>query len=252
MKRRALVTGAAAGLAAGIAPALVASGFESVAITYRTTPPDTTLAAIRAAGARGDAVRIDFLDDPAAIAAQLATFVGAYGPFDTLVHAVGPLLVRRFERTTIADYDEMFDGNVRSAVLCAHAVLPGMREARFGRLVFFGMNGASQTVPYHGFALHQAAKSAVVAFARSLALEEAAHGITVNVIEPGDIRKKSIDREQARATVGGTPRGRTGSYQDVADVVGFLVGADRDFVTGAVIGVTGGLKGAAERNASDQ
>ncbi|MHB8147450.1 MAG: SDR family NAD(P)-dependent oxidoreductase [Vulcanimicrobiaceae bacterium] len=252
MTRRALVTGAAAGLAAGIAPALAASGFERVSITYRTTPPDATLVAIRAAGADADATRIDFLDDEAAIETSLETLVRTSGPFDTLVHAVGPLVVRSFNHTTAAEYREMFDGNVRSAVLCAHALLPAMRERRFGRLVFFGMNGASQTLPFRGFSLHQAAKSAVVAFARCLALEEAAFGITVNVIEPGDIRRKSIDRAQARELVGGTPRGRPGSYEDVADIVRFLVDPDRDFVTGAVIAVTGGLKDAAERNASDQ
>lgn len=252
MNRRALVTGAAAGLAAGIAPELVAAGFELVAITYRATPPDQTLAAIRAAGADATATRVDFLDDERTIASTLDELVREGGPFDTLVHAVGPLVVRPFERTTMAEYHEMFDGNVRSAVLCAHALLPSMRERRFGRVVFFGMNGASQTVPFRGFSLHQAAKSAVVAFARSLALEEAGYGITVNVIEPGDIRQKSIDRARARELIAGTPRGRPGSYQDVADTVRFLVDVDRDFITGAVIGVTGGLKGAAERNASDQ
>jgi len=88
----------------------------------------------------------------------------------------------------------MFDGNVRSAVQAARAVLPAMREARFGRIVLFGMNGSSETRPHRGFTLHQAAKSAVTAFARGLAVEEARHGITINVIEPGDIREKSLTR----------------------------------------------------------
>jgi len=248
VKRRVLVTGAASGLAAGVSEHL-AGEFAHVAITFRSTPPDDTLARIRVAGATATASRIDFLAEEGEVAAALRQAVVEHGPFDTLVHAVGPLVVKRFARATAADYREMFDGNVRSAVLSAHAVLPAMREAKFGRIVFFGMNGSSETRPYRGFTLYQAAKSAVVAFARSLALEEAGAGITVNVIEPGDIRDKSATRAQARTRAGPAPRGRPGSFEDIADVVRFLVSADRDFVTGAVVGVTGGLMEADERNA---
>lgn len=244
------MTGAASGLAAGIAPALARDAFDHVAITYRATDPQQTLDAIRDAGADASGFHVDFSADERDVQAALARAVEESGPFDTLVHAVGPMVIKSFRRSTMDDYREMFDGNVRSAVLAAHAVLPAMRERKFGRIVFFGMNGASETRPYRGFTLHQAAKSAVVAFAKSLAVEEAAFGITVNAIEPGDIRKKTLTRAQAMDVPGGTPRGRTGSYEDVADVVRFLVAAERDFVTGTVIGVTGGLTDAAERNAS--
>jgi 3-oxoacyl-[acyl-carrier protein] reductase len=97
--------------------------------------------------------------------------------------------------------------------------------------------------------LHGAAKSALVAFAKTLALEEAGSGITVNVIEPGDIRDKTATREEALLRTSAIPRGRPGSYEDIADVVRFLVDPERDFVTGAVIAVTGGLSEADERNA---
>ncbi len=250
MKRRALVTGAASGLAAGIAAHLSRSGFDEVAITYRNTPPDETLKSIEAAGAKAIASRIDFANAEDEVAKQLDNLVSEYGPFDTLVHAVGPIVVKRFARLNAGDYREMFDGNVRSAVQAANAVLPGMRAAGFGRIVFFGMNGSSETRPYRGFTLYQAAKSAVVAFARSLAVEEAGAGITVNVIEPGDIRDKRITRAEARQKPGPAPRGRPGSYEDIADVVSFLVAPERDFVTGSVIAVTGGLMEADERNAS--
>ncbi len=250
MMRRALVTGAASGLAAGIAAALAADGFGHVSITYRNTPPETTLRAIEGAGATSGATRIDFLDDVRAIESGLTAAIDAGGPYDTLVHAVGPLVVKRFARLDLDDYREMFDGNVRSAVIAARAVLPAMREAGFGRIVFFGMNGSSATQGFRGFTLHGAAKSAVVAFAKALAIEEAPNGVTVNVIEPGDIRDKQVGRAQARLLVSPVPRGRAGSYEDVADVVRFLVAPDRDYVTGAVIAVDGGLTQADERNAN--
>ncbi len=249
MSRKALVTGAASGLAAGIAPALARDGFDRIAITYRTTPPDETLRAIEATGAQAAAARIDFSASEDEVIAALDELVATRGPFDTLVHGVGPMVVKRFERTTMDDYREIFDGNVRSAVLAARAVLPSMRASAFGRIVFFGMNGSSETRPFRGFTLYQAAKSAVVAFARTLAVEEAARNITVNVIEPGHIRDKTIARVRAHAVSSPSPRGRAGSFEDVADVVRFLVAQDRDYVTGAVIAVTGGLTQADERNA---
>lgn len=244
--RRALVTGAAGGLAAGIAPALARDGFTSITVTYRATPPDATLSSIHDAGAAASAVRIDFLEDAQIVEEQLRHAVRAHGPFDTLVHAVGPLLVRRFERTTLEEYREILDGNLRSAVLAAHAVLPEMRERRFGRIVFFGMLGSGQTRPFRGFALYQAAKSGLVAFARCLAIEEAGRGITVNVVAPGDIRDKSLEREHAFERTARNPRGRPGSYEDVADAVRFLVEPERDFITGTIIEVTGGLQTAGE------
>ncbi|MBV8530434.1 MAG: SDR family oxidoreductase [Candidatus Eremiobacteraeota bacterium] len=246
MTRRALVTGGAGGLAAGIAPALARDGFSSVAITYRETPPASTLKAIEAAGASAAAVRIDFLEDADAVTRSLSDAVRTHGPFDTLVHAVGPLVVRRFANATLDEYRVAFDGNVRSAVLAARATLPAMREGRFGRVVLFGMLGSSETRPFRGFSLYQGAKSALVAFARCVAIEEAPHGITVNVVAPGDIREKSLDRAQAFERGSRNPRGRAGSYEDVADAVRFLVAAERDFITGAVIEVTGGLQTAQE------
>jgi 3-oxoacyl-[acyl-carrier protein] reductase len=242
MSRRALVTGAAGGLAAGIAPALARDGFACVAVTYRSAPPDATVEAIKAAGASSAAARIDFLDDAATVEAALDDIVVKHGPFDTLVHAVGPLVVKRFAGTTLEEYRETFDGNVRSAVLAARATLPAMREAGFGRIVFFGMLGSNETRPFRGFSLYQGAKSALVAFARCLAVEEARNGVTVNVVAPGDIRDKSLDRARAFERAARNPRGRAGSYEDVADAVRFLIAPQRDFITGAVIEVTGGLQ----------
>jgi len=240
--RRALVTGAGSGLTAGIAAAIAADGFERIALTYRASDPSATIAAIRLAGASVSATHLDFDGETRAVAAALGALVAGEGPFDTLIHGVGELTVKRFVHLGPEDYDRAFDANVRSAILTAGAVLPAMRAARFGRLVFLGGNGASETRPFRGFTLHQAAKSALTAFARSLAVEEAPFGVTVNVIEPGDIRDKTADRAAARSL-------GKGSFEDVADVVRFLVAPERDFVTGAVIAVTGGLSEADGRNA---
>jgi 3-oxoacyl-[acyl-carrier protein] reductase len=248
-ERRALVTGGASGLTAGIACALARDGFAGVTITFRHSNPQPVIERIESIGVRARAAQVEFSGDGALAEAALTRVVAENGPFDTLVHGVGAIDVRRFERFTLADYQEAFDANVRSAVIASRAVLPAMRATGYGRIVFFGGNGAAQTAPHPGMTLHQAAKSALTAFAKTLALEEAQSGITVNVIEIGDIREKQRGRVEALSEQSPIPRGRPGSVDDVADVVRFLIAPERDFITGAVIAVTGGLTAADERNA---
>ena len=231
--RRVLVTGAASGLCAGVAVRLASAGFSHVAISDYRSSPQPVLDRIRACGASASSQTIDFYDPAEDVARRLEAYVEASGPFDTLVHGVGPLRIARFARTGVDDYRAMFDGNVRSAILAMQAVLPAMRSRSFGRIVLFGMHGSGQTLPMPAFGLHLAAKSALVALARTIALEEATSGITVNVIEPGDIRDKALSREEARNS-------GLGSFEDIADAVRFFVAAESGFVTGSVLAVDGG------------
>jgi 3-oxoacyl-[acyl-carrier protein] reductase len=239
--RLALVTGAAAGLARGVALLLAQRG-DRVAFTWRPggTPPDATLSLLRPFDPDALAVPAD-LARPEAAAEVVRAVESARGPVDVLVHAVGPIVVKRFERCTLDDYRAMLDGNLGSAVALASAVLPGMRERRYGRMVYFGMNGSSVTQPARGMALYAAAKAGVVTFARTLALEEAAHGITVNVIEPGDIRDKTADRAAAGARTANNPTGHAGSWEDIAAAVLFATDEGNGFLNGMVLGVNGGL-----------
>lgn len=246
MTRVALVTGAAGGLPRGAAIALAAAGYR-VAVGYRPggTPPGETLATIADGGGMAVAVQADFMQ-PGAASAAVAAAEAVLGPIDVLVHGVGPMHVRRFADCTRADYDEMLEGNLGSAVELAFAVLPGMRRRRFGRLIFFGMNGSHVTQPSVSLSLYGAAKAGLCAFARTLALEEAASGITVNVVEPGDIRSKALDREGSRRIAANNPTGHSGSWEDIAYAVRFLVADEAGFVNGATLGVSGGLVGAHE------
>lgn len=236
-----LVTGAARGLARGIAVAMARDG-DRIAFTCRPggTTPDATLDLVRPFDPGVVAIPAD-LDGFEAAAQAVRAAESARGPVDVLVHAVGPIVVKRFARCTPEDYRAMVEGNLGSAVAMAAAVLPGMRERRYGRIVLFGMNGSSATHPARGMALYGAAKSGVVAFARALALEEAANGISVNVIEPGDIREKDADRSAARAVAAKNPTGHAGSWEDVAAAVRFAAADENGYLNGMVVGVNGGL-----------
>jgi 3-oxoacyl-[acyl-carrier protein] reductase len=240
-ERVALVTAGSAGLARGVVIGLASTGYR-VAFTYRAggTAPDATLAVVRERGADAFALSADFARKGEATKA-VAAVESEFGRLDVLVHALGPMLMRRFERLTLDDCEMLLQTNLGSAVECAAAALPGMRARGFGRLVFFGANGSHATQPARGMSLYGAAKAGVTAFARTLALEEARHGITVNVIEVGDIRNKEADREAARAIPAKNPTGHAGSWEDVAYAVRFLVADEASFINGAVIGVNGGL-----------
>ena len=238
--RVALVTGAAAGLGKGIALRLAERG-DRVAFTYRPggTSPDVTLALLRPHDEGAVAVPADF--DRFETAGEVVRAVeAARGPIDILVHAVGPIVVKRFMRCTPDDYRAMVDANLGSAVALAFALLPGMRERQYGRLVFFAMNGSSVTQPARGMALYGAAKAGLVTFARTLALEEAVHGISVNVIEPGDIRDKGAGWAAARSHAANNPTGHAGSWEDVAAAVLFASAEENGFLNGMVLGVNGG------------
>ena len=235
------MTGAARGLARAVVVDLAREGYRT-AFTYRAggTPPDQTQAAVRAAGgAEALALPADHLQ-ASGTAQAVAAAAAALGPIEIFVHAIGPIVVKRFTNSTFDDYRAMVDGNLGSAVEGAGAVLPAMRAAGFGRLVFFGMNGSHATLPARGMSLYAAAKAGVSSFARTLALEEAARGITVNIIEPGDIRDKDVDRAGARLIAANNPTGHAGSSEDVAFAVRFLVSDDASFINGMTIGVNGG------------
>jgi 3-oxoacyl-[acyl-carrier protein] reductase len=178
---------------------------------------------------------------PTGAQAAVAATQARLGGLDVLIHALGPIVVKSFEKSDFDDYTRMIAGNLGSAVALAFAVLPQMRERGFGRLVFFGMNGSHVTQPARSMTLYGAAKAGVVTFARSLALEEAKHGITVNVLEPGDIRDKSADRRTARQRQAENPTGHPGSWEDIAAAVLFAIGDDAYYYNGMVLGVNGGL-----------
>jgi 3-oxoacyl-[acyl-carrier protein] reductase len=240
--RNVLVTSAARGLARGIVIDLVRSGYR-VAFTYRPdgTSPEQTLGLARAVGP-GPVVAIPADHGTSGETERgIAAAQDALGPIDAYVHAVGPIVVKRFASCGMDDYRTMIAGNFESAVEGAFAVLPSMRERGFGRLVFFGMNGSHVTQPSVGMSLYGGAKAAVVTFARALSLEEAARGITVNVVEPGDIRNKDADRAAARNIPANNPTGHAGSWEDVAFAVRTLLGPEAEFINGSVIGVNGGL-----------
>src|SRR5690349_20832475 len=113
---------------------------------------------------------------------------------DHAVHAVGEFVTGPLAELALADFRRLFASNTESAFLFARAVLPSLRASR-GQLVFFGAAGLAGLRARREAAAYMAAKSALVVLAKSLALEEAPHGVRVNVVSPGVVAHEHADRD---------------------------------------------------------
>lgn len=242
--RTALVTGSASGLMRGVCVSLGRRGY-AIAANYRSprTHSDETVRAVRAVGARVQAFPAD-VSNPDEASALIAAVHTAFGSIDVLVCGAGPMLVKDFAATTLDEYRSLMDSNMGSVFSCVKAALPHMRERHFGRIITFGMLGSDVTMGWRHLSVYAAAKAAVVAFTRSLALEEGPNGITCNVVNIGDIRDKDADREAVlQRRDYRNPLMRPGSWEDVGDAVAYLASDEASFVTGSVLAVNGGWQG---------
>jgi 2-hydroxycyclohexanecarboxyl-CoA dehydrogenase len=234
---RAIVTGGAKGIGAAVVRRLTAEG---AGVLICDCDAD---AAAGLAAECGCEVEVLDVTDHAAIAR-----VGAErGPFDILVSNAGIDQHAFFTRTTPEEWRRLIAVNLDAAFSVAHAVLPGMQAAGYGRVVF--ISSEAGRVGSKGGAVYAAAKGGLIAFAKSIARENARFGITSNVVLPGPIRTPMLD---AAVVAGGGPKlqaameqatllGRLGMPEEVAAAVAFLASREASFITGEALGVSGGM-----------
>src|SRR5262245_16645195 len=233
--RVALVTGSARGLGLATARHLRARG-DRVHVTWRSAG-ETADALRREFGER--AHRADLLV-PADAAALVAGVLAADGKLDYAVHAVGEYVSAPLLETALADLARMLRSNVESAFVLFDALRPALRAAQ-GRAVFFGTSGLPGLRARRRTAAYAASKSALQVLVRSWALEEAPHGVTVNLVSPGHVphahaHPDTLDTERLAAI----PLGRPGTPEDVARAVAFLCSDEASYTTGTELLVSGG------------
>jgi len=231
----ALVTGGGRGIGRAIAIGLARAGCD-VAISYRERQSDADAAAaeIRAAGRRSAVFRADVSRNAEVVELARATWA-ELGPIDILVNNAGMLRVQRLEDIREEDWNEMLAVNLTSCFLMTQAVLPGMRERRWGRILnLSSVAGQAGSV----FGLHYAAaKAGMIGLTRSYARLLAKEGITVNAIAPALVATEMVVGNPA-VKPDLIPIGRFGDVEEVADVAVML--ASNAYITGQTIGVNGG------------
>jgi acetoacetyl-CoA reductase len=236
MGRTAVVTGGTRGLGRAIALALRDSGCK-VAATYHSD--EATARQMQAE--TGIAVFRWDVADYDACSSGLGQVGAALGPVEILVNNAGVTADSAFHRMSREKWWRVMRTNLGSMFNMTRQVIEGMRERRFGRIVNIGsINGRKGQAGQCNYA---AAKAGILGFTKSLALENASHGITVNAVAPGycdTAMVSALKPEVLQGIVAGIPVGRLGTPEEIGRVVAFLADDAAGFITGATFDVNGG------------
>jgi 3-oxoacyl-[acyl-carrier protein] reductase len=233
--RVALVTGGNRGIGRAIADALARAGAD-VAISYRTRSGEAAdvSAAIARLGQRCVAVQAD-VAERADVERMIRTVEQDLGGVDVLVNNAGITRPQPLEAITAGDWHDLIAANLTSAFLVTQRVVPGMRERRWGRLIYLSSVAAQLggVVGPH----YAASKAGLIGLAHAYAAILAADGITANAIAPALIATEMVaNNPRARADL--IPVGRFGSADEVASAA--LLLATNGYITGQTISVNGG------------
>ncbi len=246
-QRVALITGGASGLAVQTALKLADQGHH-VVINYRKS---FEAAKFLQKKVEEKGVRCVLIQGNVACKEDCQRMVtetiDLFGRLDILINNAGPYIFERKKLTAYSDteWELMINGNLSAVFYLCREAIPHMRKEKWGRIINFGFSHAHEAIGWKYRAAFAAAKVGLVSLTKSLAMEEAEHGITVNMVCPGDIigehKEWTIEEARNERTFNLAPVGRPGSGEDIGRVIAFLVDDDSDFITGSIIDVNGGL-----------
>lgn len=242
MRKIALITGGSRGIGAACVRAFAKDGY-SVIFLYKNSrdKAEALVQALRAEGCDIAAYQCD-VADPAQVKNVIADILRIYRRVDALINCAGIAHIGLFTDMTEDEWDYLFAVNVRSAFSVTKTVLPGMISRQNGAVVnvssMWGEVGASCEVAY------SATKAALIGLTKALAKEVGPSGVRVNCVTPGVIdtdMNAQLTEDDRVALADETPLGRSGTAEEVAKTILFLCGEGASFITGQVLGVSGGL-----------
>ena len=231
----ALVTGGSRGIGAAIASELAEAG-AAVAVNYlqHADRANELVETLRAAGGRAIAAQCDVSQAPA-VAKMVEQVKSALGPVDILINNAGIAITRGVDDLSEADFDQTIAVNLKSVFLCTQAVLPMMRQKKWGRIVNISSGaarGAGAIGPHYN-----ASKAGIEGLTRGYAARLVKEGITVNAVAPSLIETDMMKGQPG--LVGRIPLGRFGRPEEVAKAVMLLI--DNPYMTGQTIAMSGGM-----------
>lgn len=236
--RVALVTGAGQGVGAGIARVLAAQG-AAVAVNDRHADRAEAVASqIAEAGGKACVVPFD-VTQRAEVTAAIGSL--SLGPVDVLVNNAGVpdgMGVTQFRDMDPEGWAPFIDINLYGVLHCTKAVIDGMCERGFGRIITISSGAGVVGIPM-GISIYGAGKGGALAFMRHLALEVASTGVTANSLALG-LMANAANADFTKAVARAIPVGRAGTPDDIGAAVAFLASSEAAWVTGQTIGVNGG------------
>jgi 3-oxoacyl-[acyl-carrier protein] reductase len=237
-ERVAVVTGAANGIGRGIARVLAAEGAR---VALLDLDGDAARRVVESLASEAMAVEADVTDRPGMDAA-VDTVLERFGRIDILAANAGIYPTRSLDDMEDSDWDRVMGVNVKGALHSLQVCIPPMRERRYGRVVLT----SSITGPIVGapnLSHYAASKAAMLGLMRSAALEFVEDGITVNAVQPGNVRTEGIEafgEEFTAEMVRSIPMGRLAEPEEVGWAVRFLASEEAGYITGQTIVVDGG------------
>ncbi|HET6949358.1 MAG TPA: SDR family NAD(P)-dependent oxidoreductase [Acidimicrobiales bacterium] len=245
MSRVAVVTGGASGIGLGVARSFVADGHHVAVLDRDQAGADQAAAELQAEGGTAVAVAVD-VADRTSVAAAFARVRAELGPVEILVTSAGIESFDALLDITPDTWDRIIAVNLTGTFTCVQAAVPDMLAAGWGRIVTISSSSAQSGAP--NMAHYAASKGGVLALTKSLAVELAGNGITVNTIPPSLVDTPMARQAEAAGDFPGVdvvgrmvPVGRAGTPADIAAACSFLCSDGGSYITGQVIGVNGGM-----------
>ena len=241
--RVAIVTGAASGIGRSVAELFAEEGVAGLTVADIQAAPLYRLASDLQKRSGGDLLVSETdVSDPEQVDRMARATVERFGRIDILVNNAGICPMVPWDRTTLESWNRMLSVNLTSAFLCSKAVVPYMRERKFGRLVHISSVGAfvGSITGHVGYGV---SKAGVIALSKYLAKQFASDGILSNAIAPGSIDTplaEAFGEENLRRYVDLSLVKRQGTPREIAEAVLFLAGPRSGYVTGSTMHVNGG------------
>lgn len=237
-----VVTGAASGIGRAAAIRLAELGAVVACLDMNLDGAQDTSEIARNAGGRSSAVSVDLVDQRT-VREAISGILAQHGPISALINSAGVtgqtgMKVHEVDPT---DFDRVYATNVRGALQISQAVLPSMLDQQYGRILHIASISGKEG--NEGMAAYSSSKAGLIGLVKVMGKEYAKDGITVNALAPAVIQTPMVDalpQRQVDYMTAKIPMGRTGTLDEVADMIAWVVSPRCSFVTGFVFDLSGG------------